>query len=60
MSDDKTITVHHEGIGDVTYTYRTTEEIADLICERDSHWAAGRKEEGNAVKAKLKYTALKI
>jgi hypothetical protein len=43
----------------ITYTFRTAEEIGELIRLRDEHWAAGRTEEGNAVKAKLKYTALR-
>lgn len=44
----------------IEYTFRTAEEIRVLIEERDAHYAAGRTEDGNAVKAKLKYTALKV
>jgi hypothetical protein len=54
MSEDSIIS------NGIEYTMRTAEEIRDLILERDAHYEAGRTEEGNAVKAKLKYTALKV
>lgn len=42
----------------ISYTFRTAEQIRELIAKRDGFWAAGQTEEGNAVKATLKYTAL--
>lgn len=54
MSEDSIIS------NGIEYTFRTAEEISVLIKERDTHYAAGRTEEGNAVKAKLKYTALRV
>jgi hypothetical protein len=42
------------------YTFRTVEEIKDLIKEADDHYAAGRAKEGDAVRTKLKFTALKV
>lgn len=54
MSEDSIIS------NGIEYTFRTAKEIRKLIEERDAHYEAGRTEEGNAVKAKLKYTALKV
>jgi hypothetical protein len=42
----------------VEYTFRTAEQIRELIGERDRFYAAGQVEEGNVAKTKLKYTAL--
>jgi hypothetical protein len=41
------------------YTFRTAAEIRALAEERDEHYAAGRTEEGDAVKEVLTYTAVR-
>lgn len=40
------------------FTFRSMEEIVELIKQREAHYTAGEKKEGDKVRHTLSYTAL--